>query len=241
MPSRRLRAIVERGVLYNACSLPSARRVRRGVPRRRRVRAHEPRPRQRLDQPHQHRRPRLELRHLARAPRRRAGDRRAPRPARPAASTRTSAPGSDPAVWKRVARMTLDIAAALPDVTTVNLGGGFKVARVAGEQADRPRRSAARTCARSSSASASAHGRALHLEIEPGTYLVANAGARRGDVRRRGRHGRRGLPLREARHRHDRGHAAVALRRAAPDRRARRGAADATSCSSGRAASRATS
>src|SRR6185503_696113 len=42
--------------------------------------------------------------------------------------------GSDPAVWTRVARMTLDIVARLPDVTRVNLGGGFKVARMAGEQ-----------------------------------------------------------------------------------------------------------
>ncbi len=43
--------------------------------------------------------------------------------------------GSDPAVWTRVARLSLDIAERLPDVTIVNLGGGFKVARVDGEQA----------------------------------------------------------------------------------------------------------
>jgi diaminopimelate decarboxylase len=83
--------------------------------------------------------------------------------------------GTDPAVWKRVARMSLDIAARLPDVTTLNLGGGFKVARVPQERStDLP--------------DVGAHvrqellefrertGRALHLEIEPGTYLVANAG-----------------------------------------------------------------
>ncbi|MEO6028102.1 MAG: diaminopimelate decarboxylase [Candidatus Binatia bacterium] len=84
--------------------------------------------------------------------------------------------GSDPSVWQRVASMTLAIAAALPEVETVNLGGGFKVARVAGEQStdltqcgapivDELRRFREQ------------HGRALHLEIEPGTYLVANAGA----------------------------------------------------------------
>src|SRR6058998_1851507 len=38
--------------------------------------------------------------------------------------------GTDPEVWKRVARMTLDLAAELPDVTAVNLGGGFKVGRM---------------------------------------------------------------------------------------------------------------
>ncbi|HEY4908171.1 MAG TPA: diaminopimelate decarboxylase, partial [Methylomirabilota bacterium] len=42
--------------------------------------------------------------------------------------------GTDPEVWKRVTRMTLDIAACLPEVRTVNLGGGFKVARVPGEK-----------------------------------------------------------------------------------------------------------
>lgn len=84
--------------------------------------------------------------------------------------------GSDPEVWKRVARMSLDLAAQLPAVTTLNLGGGFKVARMPDEQA-------------TDLADVGAHirqeliafrerdGRALHLEIEPGTYLVANAGA----------------------------------------------------------------
>lgn len=84
--------------------------------------------------------------------------------------------GGDPAVWQRVARLTLDLAAALPEVATVNLGGGFKVARMAGEQATDLQECGApvrdelvRFRER--------HGRALHLEIEPGTYLVANAGA----------------------------------------------------------------
>jgi diaminopimelate decarboxylase len=84
--------------------------------------------------------------------------------------------GSDPAVWQRVSRMTLDLAARLPEVTTVNLGGGFKVARIPGESATDLQECGApvrdelvRFRER--------HGRALHLEIEPGTYLVANAGA----------------------------------------------------------------
>ena len=71
--------------------------------------------------------------------------------------------------------MVLDIAERLLDVATVSLGGGFKVARVAGEHEtdlavvgavvrdallDFQRRT----------------GRSLRLEIEPGTYLVANGG-----------------------------------------------------------------
>jgi diaminopimelate decarboxylase len=84
--------------------------------------------------------------------------------------------GTDPEVWKRVARMTLDIAALLADVATVNLGGGFKVGRMPEEPSV-------------DLADVGAHvrlelegfrerdGRALRLELEPGTLLVANAGA----------------------------------------------------------------
>ncbi len=83
--------------------------------------------------------------------------------------------GTDPEVWKRATRMTLDLAAKLPDVARVNLGGGFKVGRVPGEPS-------------ADLGDVGAHvrheligfreraGRALHLEIEPGTYLVANGG-----------------------------------------------------------------
>lgn len=83
--------------------------------------------------------------------------------------------GSDPEVWKRVTRMTLDLAAALPDVRVVNLGGGFKVARVAGEQTT-DLREVGEHVRREIVAFQERTGRALHLEIEPGTYLVANAG-----------------------------------------------------------------
>ena len=38
--------------------------------------------------------------------------------------------GTDPEVWKRAMRMTLDLVAQFPDVAAVNLGGGFKVGRM---------------------------------------------------------------------------------------------------------------
>src|SRR6185295_1724386 len=83
--------------------------------------------------------------------------------------------GSDPAVWTRVAGMTLEIAARLPEVTTVNLGGGFKVARVAGEEATDL--AVVGTVVRDAFVEfVERTGRKLHLEIEPGTFLVANAG-----------------------------------------------------------------
>ena len=84
--------------------------------------------------------------------------------------------GTDPEVWTRVARMTLDLAAELPDVTAVNLGGGFKVGRMPeesttdlGDVGVHVRDELLHFKRR--------HGRALGLEIEPGTYLVARAGA----------------------------------------------------------------
>ena len=84
--------------------------------------------------------------------------------------------GGDPEAWKHCARLSLDVAAQLPEVTTLNLGGGFKIARMPGEiTADLQEIGNAllddfRDFKRQ-------HGRALHLEIEPGTYLVARAGA----------------------------------------------------------------
>ena len=84
--------------------------------------------------------------------------------------------GSDPAVWKRVARMSLDIAAQLPEVVTLNLGGGFKIARVASEQSTDLDDVGAHVQQEFADFQART-GRALDLEIEPGTYLVANAGA----------------------------------------------------------------
>jgi diaminopimelate decarboxylase len=84
--------------------------------------------------------------------------------------------GTDPEVWKRCTRMTLELAAKLPDVATVNLGGGFKVGRMPEEPtvdlADVGGHVRAELLAFQSR-----DGRSLGLELEPGTYLVARAGA----------------------------------------------------------------
>lgn len=105
--------------------------------------------------------------------------------------------GSDPAVWTRAASLSLKMAEAFPSVTHFNLGGGYKVARMESESgtdlqvigppvADLLRDFAART------------GRELHLELEPGTFLVANAAvllARVQDVTSTGPEGYRFLKL----------------------------------------------
>jgi diaminopimelate decarboxylase len=83
--------------------------------------------------------------------------------------------GTDPEVWKRCARMTLDLVASLPDVATVNLGGGFKVGRMP-EEPSVDMADVGAHIRREIEDFRARDGRALHLEIEPGTFLVANAG-----------------------------------------------------------------
>jgi diaminopimelate decarboxylase len=83
--------------------------------------------------------------------------------------------GSDPDVWQAVSIMSLNIVRAFPEVTTLNLGGGYKVGRMSYEkstdlqQVGRPVSEAFKAFQRDT-------GRAIKLEIEPGTFLVANAG-----------------------------------------------------------------
>ncbi|HEU4725785.1 MAG TPA: diaminopimelate decarboxylase [Candidatus Eisenbacteria bacterium] len=84
--------------------------------------------------------------------------------------------GSDPAVWTRVARLSLEIATRLPEAIVVSLGGGFKVARMEGENGTDL--AAVGAVVRDEFLGFQRRtGRSLHLEIEPGAYLVANAGA----------------------------------------------------------------
>jgi diaminopimelate decarboxylase len=83
--------------------------------------------------------------------------------------------GTDPEVWKRVTRMTLDLAARMPEVQRVNLGGGLKVGRMPGEPSVDLDDVGAHV-RDELLAFGRRDGRSLHLELEPGTYLVANAG-----------------------------------------------------------------
>lgn len=83
--------------------------------------------------------------------------------------------GADPAVWQEAIDQSLKIAEQLPDVVALDIGGGYKVGRVEGE-ATTDMRQVFDIFARALEAFAGKTGRQLHLEIEPGTYLVANAG-----------------------------------------------------------------
>ncbi|MBW7863851.1 MAG: diaminopimelate decarboxylase [Candidatus Hydrogenedentes bacterium] len=84
--------------------------------------------------------------------------------------------GSDPEVWVRCAGLSLAIAARLPEVVRLSLGGGYKCARMSYEQSA-DLQEIGRRILPAFEAFARDHGRKLHLEIEPGTYLVVNAGA----------------------------------------------------------------
>ena len=86
--------------------------------------------------------------------------------------------GSDPTVWEAVSAMSLSLVEEFPDVTIINLGGGFKVGRMSYELANStdlqkvgiPIRAALENFEQRT-------GRRLKLEIEPGTFLMANSGA----------------------------------------------------------------
>lgn len=83
--------------------------------------------------------------------------------------------GADPEIWNRCAKLSLDIAARLPDVHVLSLGGGFKVGRMHGEPtADL--QAIGSVIQQDFEVFAARHGRRLRLEIEPGAYLAAKAG-----------------------------------------------------------------
>jgi diaminopimelate decarboxylase len=84
--------------------------------------------------------------------------------------------GTDPDIWKRCTRMTLELAAKLPEVGAVNLGGGFKVGRMP-EEPTVDLVDVGGHVREELLAFQSRDGRRLGLEIEPGTFLVARAGA----------------------------------------------------------------
>ena len=82
--------------------------------------------------------------------------------------------GSDPDIWLKVAKMNFDIVRQFPDVTTLNLGGGFKVGRMPDEKST-DLQVVGLPVKEKFEEFAVETGRQIHLEIEPGSFLVANA------------------------------------------------------------------
>jgi len=81
--------------------------------------------------------------------------------------------GSDPAVWRKTTGMSIALCEKFPDAVTLNLGGGYKVARMKTEKGTNLQTDCAvvKDVFEEFNAKFS---RKLHLEIEPGTYLSAN-------------------------------------------------------------------
>jgi diaminopimelate decarboxylase len=82
--------------------------------------------------------------------------------------------GSDWKIWQKAAKLTLDIVRQFPDVTSVSLGGGYKIDRMRPENSI-DFQSVFTVVKELFEDFAVDTGRKLHLEIEPGTYLAANS------------------------------------------------------------------
>ena len=89
--------------------------------------------------------------------------------------------GSDPDVWLKVALMNFQLVEQFESVSILNLGGGYKVGRMPNETSTdlqvigKPVREAFEAFAKKT-------GREIHCEIEPGTFLMANAGGLLAEV-----------------------------------------------------------
>ncbi len=83
--------------------------------------------------------------------------------------------GAEPSAWAHVMEMALTIVRRMPDVTTLDIGGGYKIAYTDTET-ETDMKLVARVFADKLRAFADETGRQLKLEIEPGRWLVAHAG-----------------------------------------------------------------
>lgn len=89
--------------------------------------------------------------------------------------------GVDPGAWRRTIVNSLGILKRFPDAVTLDIGGGYKVARMEGGPAT-DMGEVFGVFAEELESFADRSGREIHLEIEPGTLAVANAGVLLGRV-----------------------------------------------------------
>lgn len=83
--------------------------------------------------------------------------------------------GADPHMWAAVMDTALELVERMPDVTTLDIGGGFKVKRFSDEQ-EADMEAIALAFSERLVRFGNVTGREIHLEVEPGTWLVAHAG-----------------------------------------------------------------
>ncbi len=89
--------------------------------------------------------------------------------------------GADPSIWGEVMDIALGVATKMPDVTSLDIGGGYKVSRTS-EEPEANMTEIAATFTEKLTKFAETTGRKLHLEIEPGTWLVAHGGVLLAEV-----------------------------------------------------------
>jgi diaminopimelate decarboxylase len=82
--------------------------------------------------------------------------------------------GSDPVVWQRTADLSLNLVREFPEVTVLNLGGGYKVGRMTHEKTT-DFSEIGQPILEKFKALHAETGRSIRLEIEPGTFLLANS------------------------------------------------------------------
>ncbi len=99
--------------------------------------------------------------------------------------------GSDPEVWQHVAGLSIGLLEHFPEAHTLNLGGGYQVGRMSHEPST-DLQEVGHPVVQTFVAFGEATGRKIRLEVEPGTYLVANAGCVITTIQDRTRTGRAG-------------------------------------------------
>lgn len=105
--------------------------------------------------------------------------------------------GTDLSIWTETTDATLEIVEQFPDATIVNVGGGFKVGRMDNETST-DLLMVGELLRQKLLAFNGKTGRKLRLEIEPGTFMVANAGlivAEIDDIIDTGKHGYKFIKL----------------------------------------------
>lgn len=84
--------------------------------------------------------------------------------------------GADPAIWGKAMDVALDVVRKMAQVETIDIGGGYKVHRY-GTEEETDMHAVADIFRDKIAQFAAETGRKLHLEIEPGTWLVAHSGS----------------------------------------------------------------
>lgn len=82
--------------------------------------------------------------------------------------------GSDPDIWLKAVSLSLDLVRQFENAATLNLGGGYKVGRMP-EELTTDLQKIGLPMKAEFEAFAAETGREIRLEVEPGTYLVANS------------------------------------------------------------------